>query len=186
MHRRNLLKGAGILALYSSFPAAVSEFLVSCSSGDKLHAQFFSPSEFNLIQQLTDIVLPRTTTPGGIDTQTHFFIDKIVGECLSPKDQQLIRKGLEDLDNTNNKKFSSLSASEKKQLVNQTDQQSFKGDEGKTWFRIVKKIALVGHFTSREGMTTALDYVKVPGDYKACIPYKKGDKGMAKTFLLYW
>jgi hypothetical protein len=26
----------------------------------------------------------------------------------------------------------------------------------------------------------------VPGDYEACIPYKKGDKALAKTFLLYW
>jgi len=35
-------------------------------------------------------------------------------------------------------------------------------------------------------MNKALNYVKVPAEYKACIPYKKGDKALAKTFLMYW
>jgi hypothetical protein len=35
-------------------------------------------------------------------------------------------------------------------------------------------------------MTTALNYVEVPGDYNGSVPYKKGDKAMAKTFLMYW
>ena len=87
---------------------------------------------------------------------------------------------------TSSGKFSSLSAEEKSDAVKKIDEAAFKEDAGKTWFRIVKKLALIGYFTSQEGMTKALNYVKVPGDYKACIPYKKGEKAMAKTFLMYW
>jgi hypothetical protein len=98
----------------------------------------------------------------------------------------LIKKGLDDLSNANGKTFSSLTEDEKKQLIKTTDENAFKDDPGTAWFRIIKKLALIGYFTSQEGMTKALRYVKVPGDYKACIPYKKGDKAMAKTFLMYW
>lgn len=183
MHRRDILKGAGVIALYGSLPAIMSEFLASCKSGDKLQPQFFSPEEFSLLENVIDILLPRTTTPGGLDTNTPIFIDKVVNDCMNEEDQQRIRKGLQAI---NNPSFSSLNDDEKQQLISAVDEKAFKDDAESAWFRIIKKIALIGHFTSREGMTTALKYAKVPGDYKACIPYKKGEKAMAKTFLLYW
>jgi len=83
-------------------------------------------------------------------------------------------------------KFSSLSSAERLATIKKIDEATFKDDAGDTWFRIIKKLSLIGYFTSQEGMTKALNYVKVPGDYKACIPYKKGEKALAKTFLMYW
>lgn len=183
MHRRDILKGVGIITLYGSLPAILSEFLASCKSGDKLHPQFFTAEEFSLLENIIDILLPRTTTPGGVDTNVPSFIDKVVNDCMGSEDQQRIRKGLQGI---KDQSFSSLNDNEKKQLVSSIDEKAFKDDEASAWFRIMKKIALIGHFTSQEGMTTALKYAKVPGDYKACIPYKKGEKAMAKTFLMYW
>ena len=83
-------------------------------------------------------------------------------------------------------KFSLLSSAEKINTIKKIDEATSKDDTNKTWFRIVKKLSLIGYFTSQEGMTKALNYVKVPGDYKACIPYKQGEKALAKTFLMYW
>jgi hypothetical protein len=71
-------------------------------------------------------------------------------------------------------------------MVTDIDKNAFKDENRNPWFRILKKLVLIGFFTSREGMTTALNYVQVPGEYKGSIPYKKGDKAMAKTFLMYW
>ena len=64
------------------------------------------------------------------------------------------------------KALSSLTSDEQKQLVTQIDDSAYKEDGGSPWFRIVKKLALIGYFTSKEGMTRALNYVEVPGDYK--------------------
>lgn len=187
MNRRHLLKGMGVVALYSSFPAVLGEFISSCNSKDKvLRAGFLTDDEFKIAEQLIDILLPKTTTPGALETQVPAFIDKVAKECMGKEHQQLIRKGLQDITNVNGKIFSSLSNDEKKQLIKSIDEKAFKNDANSAWFRIVKKLALIGHFTSQRGMTEALNYVKVPGDYKACIPYKKGDKAMAKTFLMYW
>lgn len=187
MNRRNLIKGMGTVALYSSFPAVLSEFLSSCNSKDKvLRAGFFSDDEFDLLELINDIMLPRTSTPGALDVRVPYFIDLVVKDCMSKDDQQLIKKGLQDLNKTSGKTFSSLTTDEKKQTIKIIDENAFKDDTDKAWFRIVKKLALIGYFTSQDGMTKALNYVEVPGDYKGIVPYKKGDKAMAKTFLMYW
>ena len=187
MNRRNIIKGLGVVTLYSSFPAILGEFISSCNTKDKeLRAVFFSDNEFELIKQLTDSMLPKTSTPGALETQVPYFIDLVVKNCMNEKDQQMIKSGLIKLNEQTEGKFSSFSKEEKLNEIKKIEESAFKDDAEKTWFRIFKKLSLIGHFTSQEGMTRALNYVKVPGEYKACIPYKKGDKALAKTFLLYW
>lgn len=187
MNRRHLLKGMGVLTLYSSFPAVLTEFISSCNaSGKGLNARFFSEEEFQLIEKIADVLIPQTSTPGALEAKVPYFIDMVVKDCLSKKRQQSITDGLKQLNDDANGKFTLLSAEEKLRLVKQTDDAAFKDEADKTWFRIFKKLATIGYFTSQEGMNKALNYVKVPAEYKACIPYKKGDKALAKTFLMYW
>jgi hypothetical protein len=185
MDRRNLLKGIGAITLYSSFPAILSEFISSCKTKDKtLRAGFFSDDEFHLIEGISDGLLPETSTPGALQAQVSYFIDLVVKNCINNNDQQMIKKGLQKMNEQS--KLASLSSQEKLETVKKLDEDAFKENSDQTWFRIIKKLTLIGYFTSQEGMTKALSYVKVPGDYKACIPYKKGDKALAKTFLMYW
>ena len=187
MNRRLLLKEMGVVALYSSFPSILSEFISSCNTKEKkLRAGFFSDDEFQLTEQLTDTIFPKTATPGALELQLPYFIDLVVKNCLSSDDQQLIKKGLQQLNELPGGKFTSLSKEEKLNTIKIIDAAAYKDEADKAWFRIIKKLALIGYFTSQEGMTKALNYVKVPGDYEACIPYKKGEKALAKTFLLYW
>lgn len=204
MDRRRLLKGIGVIALYSSFPAVVSEFLSSCKTNDDkiLRAGFFSDEQFHLVEQITDVLLPTTSTPGALEAQVPYFVDLVVKNCMSHDDQQLIAKGLQQMSHRHGEKFLSLSPKEKAQAIKKIDEDAFKEQATdnaagpvtggpspyaySAWFRIIKKLSVIGYFTSKEGMTKALNYVKVPGEYKACIPYKKGDKALAKTFLMYW
>ena len=169
----------------AAFPAVLSEFISSCNTKDKeLRAGFFSEEEFHLVEQITDVLLPATSTPGALDAQVPYFLDLVIKNCLNNNDQQLIKKGLQQINEQ--ERFSSLSSAEKLSAVKKIDEAAFKGDAGKVWFMIIKKLSLIGYFTSQEGMTKALNYVKVPGRYDACIPYKEGEKALAKTFLMYW
>jgi len=187
MNRRHLLKGMGVVALYSSFPSVLGEFISSCNSKDKIQrAGFFSDDQFHLIEQIADTLLPKTSTPGALEANVPYFIDLVVKNCMDIKDQELIQKGLQQLNEQTEIKFTSFTNEEKLSTIKEIDEAAFKDDVENKWFRIIKKLALIGYFTSQEGMTKALNYVKVPGDYIADIPYKKGEKGMAKTFLMYW
>ncbi len=185
MNRRYVLKGMGAIVLYSGFPTMLSEFLSSCKTKDKeLRAGFFTDDEFHLIEGITDALLPATSTPGALDAKVPFFLDLVIKNCMAKADQQLIKDGLKQMNEKEN--LSSLSAADKLNAIRRVDESAFKDDASNTWFRIIKKLSLIGYFTSQEGMTKALNYVKVPGDYEACIPYKQGEKGLAKTFLMYW
>jgi hypothetical protein len=184
MNRRRLLKTAGTAILLGSFPATIAEFLSSCKNpGKKQRADFFTDQEYSLVETIADLILPRTSTPGALDAQSPYFIELVVKNCLGKNDQQMIRDGLAEFEHDT--RFSSLGADQKAAALKLIDENSFK-DSKYPWYPVIKKLCLVGYFTSREGMTAALNYVKVPGDYKACIPYKKGDKALAKTFLMYW
>ncbi|HET9826191.1 MAG TPA: gluconate 2-dehydrogenase subunit 3 family protein, partial [Chitinophagaceae bacterium] len=184
MDRRYLLKGMGFIALYGSLPAVLSEFISSCkTNGKPLRAGFFSNDQFHLVEQITDALLPSTATPGAVEVGVPYFIDLVVKNCLSRDDQQAITKGLQQMNDQHGQKFSTLSPNERSRTVKKIDVEAFKDAADKAWFRIVKRLALIGYFTSKEGMTKALNYIKVPGEYKACIPYKQGDKALAKTFL---
>ena len=185
MNRRHLLKSVGAIALYSSFPAILAEFFSSCKAKEKqLRAGFFSDHEFHLVEGISDALLPTTSSPGALDAQVPYFIDLVVKSCLDENGQQLIRKGLQQMDAQT--KFSSLSRTKRSDTVRKIDEAAFADNSDETWFRVIKKFALIGYFTSQEGMTKALNYVKVPGEYKECIPYKAGEKALAKTFLMYY
>jgi hypothetical protein len=187
MNRRHLIKGMGAITLYSSFPAILGEFISSCNRKEESpRAGFFSEDEFHLTEEISDTMMPATATPGALDVQVPFFIELVLKNCMGGNDQQLIKKGLQAFNDQPAGRFASLSRKEKLLALKKLDEGAFKGDADKIWFRIFKKLATIGYFTSQQGMTKALNYVKVPGDYKACIPYQKGEKAMAKTFLLYW
>lgn len=47
------------------------------------------------------------------------------------------------------------------------------------YFTMMKQLTLLGYFTSEIGFTQARRYKPVPGAYRGCEPYKKGDKAWA-------
>lgn len=75
---------------------------------------------------------------------------------------------------------------EKKLQEIQQKEQTDKGeadpvkDELKThYFTMMKQLTLWGYFTSKEGVTNALNYQPVPGKFIGCVDYKKGDRALA-------
>src|SRR5664279_1943575 len=127
MNRRLLLKEMGVVALYSSFPSVLSEFISSCNtSGKKLYAGFFSDDEFQLTEQLTDTMFPKTATPGALEIQLPYFIELVVKNCMSSSDQQLIKKGLQQLNEQQGGKFTSLSNEKKLNTIKMIDAAAYK------------------------------------------------------------
>lgn len=47
------------------------------------------------------------------------------------------------------------------------------------YFTMIKRITLLGYFTSEPGATKALRYIQTPGHFSGVIPYNKGDKSWA-------
>lgn len=162
-------------------------FLTGCkpSSSD----MNFSADEITYLDEVSETILPKTSTPGAKDARVGTFMTVIVKDCYEPKDQKIFKDGLAALEKAskklNNKGFMESSPAERHNLLVALDkeqadyQKNKKKEDPNHYFRMMKELTLWGFFTSEVGATQALRYVAVPGKYEGCITYKKGDKAWA-------
>ncbi len=80
--------------------------------------------------------------------------------------------------------FLDASKAQRQALLTAIDQEARKhaADKAKEvphYFTLMKQLTLFGFFTSRPGSTRVLRYRPVPGKYKGCVPYKKGETSWA-------
>ena len=187
INRRDLLAGMSATTLHGNFPDILSEFISSCNDSNKtLRTGFFSDEVFEIIEKITDTMLPKITVPGAMKTQLAYFIELVVQHCFSNDDQQLIKNGLRQLNQQAQGGFLLLSKEEQLSSIKKTGEAALQRVADKIWFRVFKKLAVIGYFTSRDGREKALQYVQVPGAYNSCVPYAAGEEALAKTFFMYW
>lgn len=206
MDRRGALKGLGLsLGYLISVPAAIG-VLESCSGNeDSWKAVFFNEEEKSMIDQLVDIILPATDTPGGLELNLPQFIDMMCQDTLNGSDKRFFHEGSRlfagKFEENFGKKITNASKDEmEKQLseyfdLDQAEQErvvigqnrkieelseSEKNDYKIYKFLIgVRNLSLLGYFTSEKIGTEVLNFDPIPGTYLPCIP--KTDVGNAYT-----
>jgi hypothetical protein len=126
------------------------------------------------LAELCETIIPTTSTPGAKAAGVPAFVKKIVADCKPKKDQTLFAEGLDMLDNTCRKKystsFSSASAEQRTILLKEVEA------TGSDFWKLVKGETVTGYFTSEIGLTQNTRYDMAPGSYNGSAPYKKGDK----------
>ena len=165
-------------------------FLQGCKrQASKDVAALFEADATNILGELAEAILPKTSTPGAKEAGVGSFIPVMIRDCYDEKDQKAFLEGFNGLDDRAKKEFKKgfleLSPEEKLQFVNNYDKEANKYQEQKKeedanhFFRMFKELTLTGFFTSEVGMTKALRFVKIPGKYDGNYPYKKGDRAWA-------
>jgi len=110
---------------------------------------------------LAEVILPRTSTPGAKDARVERFIDSMIAGWMSPGQKEITIAGLNGLISRG---FSDLSFEEQTQFV----QDLLDDEDGRNFFRLFKRMAALGLFTSETGATEILRYDEIPGDYYGC------------------
>lgn len=152
---------------------------------------FFSEVEIELLDEITETIIPRTDTPGAKDAKVAEFMNVMVRDCYTKEDQKIFKEGLKKLQQQCKEKyradFMRVNADQKKEFINLVNREELdynknkkKGDP-KHYFRMLRELTLLGFFTSEPGATKVLRYVSVPGKYEPCIPYTKGEKAWATS-----
>jgi len=187
MNRRDAI---GRVALIMGGTLIGAEYLLSgCKPKAAKVEDLFSADHVAFLDEVAETILPTTSTPGAKAAAVGNFMAVMVRDCYEPADQDIFLKGLGQIDDAANKKFSKkymdLDATQRTALLTDLDkeQQEYsktkKPKDPNHYFRMIKELTLLGYFTSEVGCTKALRYVPVPGRYDGCIPYKKGDKAWA-------
>lgn len=192
MNRREALQRAGMVLGYAvSIPTLVS-VLESCKAKPELAFEptFFKPEQASLIAEVSEIIIPRTDTPGAKDAGVPKFIDILVRDCYKKEDQENFLKGLDEFDKGAKEAygdaFLDLDAEQQVEYVTKVHEKMIAEtkdvdmrDKPRPFMHVMKELTVVGFFTSEPGATQVLQYVAVPGAYKGCIPLSEAGKTWA-------
>jgi hypothetical protein len=143
-----------------------------------------------LISILTDLILPRTETPGAKDAMVSETLIKIVENCFDSQSQQTFIKGLYDIEAYTKSTYGLLFRDCKINIQNGILQDFEKKEEinnrfiskiknklfGSGFFSILKDLAVECFFTSEIGATQALQYDYIPGKYIGCLNIQANQK----------
>jgi hypothetical protein len=121
-------------------------------------AQFFSPVEYRLLDQLSELIIPRDETPGAHDAGVVEFIDHMVAH--DPAIQFQFRRGLALVNalaiETHNQEFMSLPEEQQTELLGKIAAPGKTEIEGPAFFNLLRTYTVMGYYTTRMGLE-ALD-----------------------------
>lgn len=189
MNRRELLTH---LALVTG-SALASPFAQAALKGAAVHVRpqssVLSEPQRHMVEQLAELIIPRTDTPGAIDAGVPAFIDQVVSVWYTPTERRIFLDGLADLDvyctKSWGKSFTGCdpvqqtraltSAEESSASYQQQGPASIRAapDEHSPFFYKLKMLTVLGYYTSELGSQQELSYNPVPGRYEGDIDFDK-------------
>jgi len=189
MDRRRFTKNvllAGVLGL-TSYPIFK---WVSINKNVKPDA--FKPYT-TLIDELTETIIPRTTTPGAKDAKVGGFIIKMLMSCTDNRTQNIFLQGLDDLQqhayDKYNHSFIECNSAERLATLDHFEKKSNSGFNilhrienkfiGLPFIVTLKMLTVQGYCTSQIGATKGLAYELIPVHFQSCIPLTPGQKSWA-------
>jgi gluconate 2-dehydrogenase gamma chain len=195
MNRRELLQRVAMLMGGAiSAPAALA-VLNGCSPkpGATWQPLFLSKEEGAMVEDVADLIVPRTTTPGARDVGVPAFVDVILKDVYPAEDQARFISGLRDFDaeaqRVHGKPFLQLPQTQRMSFLQQVhdaaaadekvqaDKEVPAGERKRPFILMMKELTLLGFFSSQVGATQVLQYVAVPGGFQACIPIAQAGNG---------
>ena len=176
--RREFLQGliisvGGASALSACGDAAT---VVATTAGDG--GRFYSADEMALITRISDLVIPRTETPGALDANVPGYLDALMSDWASAETQNSHREALQlisqRLDNLSGS-FITTSETEAAAALSELDSDAFDGDNSLSGYRSLKGYITQSYFATKAGATEELKWVAVPGRWDPSVDISTGD-----------
>jgi hypothetical protein len=199
MNRRDAIQRTAMVLGYAISGPALMGVLNGCKATPEaaFKPDFLTMDQAVLVEELCEIIIPKTDTPGAKDVGVPMFIDTILKGVYSTEDQARFTNNLnafnEDAKKTYGNYFVECSDEEKSAHFKKHHDETFKnmaGGYSAAWWNAgshnskpfmveLKELTLLGFFTSEPGATDVLQYNQVPGPYKGCVPLTEVGKQWA-------
>jgi hypothetical protein len=170
MNRRDLLK-KGVYGLVGvSLSSTLISTLQSCTSIEKYSPHYFSKTEFSLLSNIVDFLIPKTETPGALEMKVPQFIDIIISETYNNESKNNFSNKLklliEDFKSKNIDLFDYNSM--KSKFVN-----DFNNKTHQEIYNQIRDLTVWGFKTSKEIALNVLNYNPIPGYQLGCVDIDK-------------
>lgn len=132
------------------------------------NGQFFTANELTILADVSEIMIPKTETPGAIDAQVASVVDALMLTWANEGTRQQFRDELAAYNTRSQtsygKDYLKLSKEERTALLVEVDKEAFSEEpfEGAEGYRRVKYLVFRAYYTSESG---SADHVPVPGGY---------------------
>lgn len=135
MNRRQAVQRVALLVGGSVLGAEL--FITGCKSSTEKGAveataealpDYFTKDEIAFLDEIAETILPRTATPGAKDAKVGEFMNVMVRDCYTPRDQKIFKDGLGSIDKLSKEKyndgFMQLQAQQRTELLTALDQEA--------------------------------------------------------------
>jgi hypothetical protein len=169
INRREAIRRAALLAGVALSP----EWLTMAGRAQTAAAKtYLAPALGATLAAAADRIIPRTDTPGAADVGVPAFIDRFYGEFMTPSEQQLLTRALQEIDaaakQSNGDAFPTLTAQQQDAVLRAVATKQQGKEPGP--FGLLRSVTVLGYFTSEEVGRNVLHYDPVPGAFHGCIP----------------
>lgn len=172
MNRRTAIRNVVIIS-------AGTALLPSCLHHDKsslvLRNISLTPSQENMLAELTETIIPKTSRfAGAKDLGAAEFVLTMVDDCASPEEQQQFISGLQQFEEwcrqQESRSFAQCNPQQRKELLQRLETKQDVPEKAARFYEATRHYTLQSFVTSRQYMVDIRKYKMVPGSvYKGCV-----------------
>ncbi len=186
MHRRDVLRLLATGAALQLAPRGLLATLAEARTllGTPTSLRTLNAHQEAIVRTMTEMILPRTETPGAADVGATEFIDLLLTEWYDDPDRTLFLNGLADVDSRSKtlfaKDFVDCSAVQQADILTALGERmisdaaehprpQFDTSVSETnFYAMLRRLALTAYYTSEKGATEELHFEIVPGMFDGC------------------
>ena len=192
MERREALRLMGAASVFSAlssnlFAATLQAQLAADKSGT---LRTLSTAQNEIVVAMTDAMIPATNTPGAKAAKVNEFIDLILTEWATEEEKKIFLEGLAEADRKANALFghgfAAATPQEQAAIIQTFDEELATSrneklpEQVRPWevtllhpfFAQLRRLVLVGYYTSSVGQEQELKVEIIPGELHGCVPAK--------------
>jgi gluconate 2-dehydrogenase gamma chain len=186
-----LISGVSASQLGFTLTEEQQTYLATAADYNTGAVDYFSPSQRKIVAAMTEVIIPRTDTPGAIDARVPAFIELMVANWLNDEERVLFDAGLEDVEARipaeYGKPFNELGGDKQLQIMEELEDAA----SGSSWYDFgnvqrdyvsdapficqLKELTIWGFFTSEAGGSQVLRYDPMPMYFDGNLPLKPED-----------
>jgi hypothetical protein len=172
MQRRDLLRILGASAVLPFVPRGAGAAIAFGRSRPRALPvagfEALSPAQGALVTAITELIIPRTDTPGAIDAGVPAFIDHLLAHWYADAAREEFLTGLDQIPVRAGGSFFSLEPDRQMEFLSTLD--GVKGARGsaESAFAMLKSLTVYGYFTSERVVKEVTRDPIIPGRFDGC------------------
>ena len=190
MERREALRLMGAASVFSVLSsdlfAATLQAQLAANKAATLRT--LSPAQNEIVVAMSDVMIPATGTPGAKDANVNEFVDLILTDWATEEERKIFLEGLAEADRKTNSLFghgfAAAAPKEQAAIVQIFDEELATSrneklpEQVRSWevtllhpfFAQMRRLVLVGYYTSPIGQDQELKVEIIPGALHGCVP----------------